>query len=69
MDINAKSHEHDTALSIACRRGYFECVRILVEAGAELESSLVATTPLIEAARGNNRQIVDYLLSKGEIMR
>ena len=60
----------ETPLYMACIHGDMEIVKILVEAGADLNETAVFkdgsnTSPLWVAARNNHIELCRYLLSKG----
>jgi len=57
---------HGTPLHIACRIGDQEIVRLLVEAGADLEIKDVGRETALSIAAGNNHtELVAYLLEAG----
>jgi ankyrin repeat protein len=77
-DLNARTPDYDTALMLASffaqedrDRGTFshdrydQAVRLLVEAGAELENYSNAYTPLAYAAYSGRDSTVRYLIEKG----
>jgi len=57
--------ECPTALHIAALQGNPECCRILVEAGADIDSVHLAETPLIIAAKEGEHETVKVLLELG----
>lgn len=72
---NHQNQSGISALMLAAEQGFFECVQLLVEAGAELElapsgplalaMNLCGQTPLFCAAKQGQVQIVKYLLDCG----
>ena len=57
-----------TPLHIACQKGYLECVRLLVEAGADMGSmgyNINGSTPLHLAAEAGHGDVCRYMVSKG----
>ena len=54
-------------LNAACSKGDLELVEILMEHGAKLQipSGNDKNTELVEASKGDNLQLVEYLISKG----
>ena len=66
-DANAKYRYDRSILSFACDRGNLEIVKMLVEAGAAVnsEDSFYKATPLDWASQKNHVQIARLLLEKG----
>lgn len=65
-DLNARSHYGNTALALAALWAPLDNVKLLVEAGAELNSvNEDGGTPLDRAGRNKNSQIAEYLKSLG----
>lgn len=63
-NINAVSGmTYETVLGVACCAGFYDVVEMLVKNGAMLEHGGV--TPLMEAAREGNQDLVHYLLECG----
>ncbi|CAF3746613.1 unnamed protein product [Rotaria sp. Silwood1] len=72
---NHQNHLGISALMLAAEKGYFECVKLLVQAGADLELApsrplgltinLCGRTPLFCAAKEGRTDIVKYLLDRG----
>ena len=62
-DINVTTANGSTALSFACARGYTECVKVLLNYGAnkDVRSGLLEWTPRDEALRGKHMDIVKLL--------
>ncbi|XP_037085382.1 ankyrin repeat and KH domain-containing protein 1-like [Pollicipes pollicipes] len=56
-----------SALSMACASGYLDTARILVKAGAKVNSG--CSSPLIEAACAGESEIVEWLLRHGADIR
>jgi ankyrin repeat protein len=65
--LTADSRAGGTALHKACQGGSVECVRLLVDAGAFIDSVAPTTghTPLVDALWYKYPDIVEYLLGKG----
>ena len=57
--------ECPTALHIAALEGHTECCRILIEAGADIDSVHLAETSLIIAARESEHETVKVLIELG----
>ncbi|KHN88635.1 Ankyrin repeat and SOCS box protein 3 [Toxocara canis] len=70
-DVNARAHDGVTPLLLVCRRdGDFEkafrIAKLLIENGADPNlCSLDEMTPLIQAIKSRNRQLIDLLLDSG----
>ncbi len=67
-DPNARGVDWSLApvLGTASRKGYIEIVRLLLEAGANLEAgNAKGSTPLLLAAENDRGEIIRYLLEKG----
>ncbi|CAF1008766.1 unnamed protein product [Rotaria sp. Silwood1] len=72
---NHQNQSGISALMLAAEQGYFECVKLLVQAGADLElapsgplaltMNLCGQTPLFCAAKEGRTEIVKYLLDRG----
>lgn len=62
-DVNIATANGATALSFACARGYTECVKILLQYGAnkDVRSGLIEWTPRDEALRNKHMEIVKLL--------
>ncbi|ETD25555.1 ankyrin repeat domain-containing protein [Helicobacter canis] len=54
----------ESPLTLACQRGLTDIAKLLIQAGAELESSQM-TSPLIHAASKHNKELVALLLDSG----
>ncbi len=66
--VNQKNFGGATALHLACRENNFDIVKILVDAGADVNASdNEGWTPLMRAALAGNRNSIDLLLNKGAI--
>jgi len=64
--IHMLAHAGNTALTYACCGGYEDVVRLLVDAGAELEChNENGHTPLMEAASGGHVGVAAILLDRG----
>ncbi len=61
-DLNARSHDGDTALGNAVRRGHASIVKILLDAGARTKQCLPAGQALIDLARARDHLDVIQLL-------
>ncbi len=65
MDIRERGPEGDTLLHEACRMGSLRAVRLLIEAGIDINSlGDMDQTPLHCAVSGRFLDIIDLLLSK-----
>ncbi|CAM4758600.1 unnamed protein product [Rotaria magnacalcarata] len=72
---NHQNQSGISALMLAAEQGFFECVKLLVQAGADLElapsgplaltMNLCGQTPLFCAAKEGRTDIVKYLLDRG----
>ncbi|CAF4384462.1 unnamed protein product, partial [Rotaria sp. Silwood2] len=72
---NHQNQSGISALMLAAEQGYFECVKLLVQAGADLElapngpsalkMNLCGRTPLFCAVKEGRTDIVKYLLDRG----
>ncbi|CAF1411584.1 unnamed protein product, partial [Rotaria sordida] len=72
---NHQNQSGISALMLAAEQGFFECVKLLVQAGADLElapsgqlaltMNLCGQTPLFCAAKEGRTEIVKYLLDRG----
>ena len=66
---SAKDKDGSTPLHCAAWKGHLEVVRILLEAGAEIEAqnqnSHWGTTPLHAASHGNQKAVVELLIERG----
>ena len=61
--LNVRNRNGDTAVSIAAFKGNLSYVKLLVDAGADV--NLYGWPPLAYAAYNGHAQIVDYLLKRG----
>jgi len=58
--------EGDSCLHIAAGRGNLQTVRLLVEAGIDVNClGDLGNTPLHYARKGNHQQIVEFLINQG----
>ena len=64
VDVNACSSQGETALYRASKAGYEQIVRLLLEAGAEIDGSTIHG-PLHAACEHGHTQVVDMLLQLG----
>ncbi|MEO6908789.1 MAG: ankyrin repeat domain-containing protein [Abditibacteriaceae bacterium] len=69
-NANPNAHENDatgtTALGVAAPLGNLEIVKMLVEAGADVENGNVpGQSPLVLAASENQDEVISYLLQRG----
>ena len=64
-NLDAKTSGGDSCLAWAVRSGSLDVVRALLAAGADVNLTSDAVTPLMEAAREGNEQLVDCLLEYG----
>lgn len=66
LQINAKSTLNENALFRAANSGHLECLKLLVEAGEDLNVLHVQNVTPLEAARLNNFcECYEYLLLQG----
>jgi len=64
--VNTKNHKGVTPLMSATIKGIFECVQILVDVGAEINTvAKDGFTALMFGAYYGNTEIVKYLLTQG----
>lgn len=64
-DVNAGGGDNPAPLNVALRRGKFDVAKLLVEAGAKVDSANQGGTPLDEAARSGSAEMVEFLISHG----
>jgi ankyrin repeat protein len=64
-DVNAGGGHNPAPLNAALRRGKFDVAKLLVEAGAKVNSRNYGGTPLDEAARSGSAEMVEFLISHG----
>ena len=69
VNINAVDKNGDSALHLACSYGYFECVRFLLDAGADWtlinkKGQTPAETSLDESFRTKVTELIDYCIEK-----
>jgi ankyrin repeat protein len=65
-DIDKRDSRGNTPLQIAAEFGYFDIVKLLIERGAQVNTSdNLGKTPLHKAACTRNRNIVEYLINNG----
>jgi ankyrin repeat protein len=64
-DPNAESSPGRPALYLAARRGNAEAVRLLIDAGADLEAETAESSILAGAAFEGHREVVEILLNAG----
>ncbi|CAF1052114.1 unnamed protein product [Rotaria sordida] len=72
---NHQNHFGISALMLAAEQGYFECVKLLIQAGADIDlapsgplaliMNIYGQTPLFCAAKEGRTDIVKYLLDRG----
>ena len=61
-NVNAARHDKQTALHFAAKNGSAKCVRLLLDAGADLAATNASgDTPLAEAERYQHQQIIQLL--------
>lgn len=66
LNVDERNKEHATALYIACREGHTECVRLLVEAGADVNiTTKTRRRPLHCASMNNHVGVARLLLEHG----
>ena len=64
--LTYRTPEGDSCLHIAAIRGDFRAVKLLIEAGLDVNFiGDMGYTPLHYASKGNHQTIVDFMLSKG----
>ncbi|XP_057310640.1 ankyrin repeat and SOCS box protein 10-like [Hydractinia symbiolongicarpus] len=63
--INSRSSDGMTGLQQACSLGNLACVKLLVEAGADLLLTTKDGRTALQIASGVNFEVAEYLLSKG----
>jgi len=64
---NREFEPYETALIAAAENGHLDIVKMLVEAGADLEiqNTYTSETALYKAVKNKHRQVIDYLLEQG----
>lgn len=67
--INHKDSRGNSALTIAAREGHLDCMKVLDEFGADIQSSKssrmgIPRTPLVVAASRGNDSVVEWLINK-----
>jgi ankyrin repeat protein len=71
--IRARDKDGSTLLHCAAWKGHAELVRVLLDAGADIndhnKNDHWGTTPLHAAAHGNQFQVAEVLLSRGADLR
>jgi len=66
MELNGRGPEGDSMLHVACAWGDLRAVRLLIEAGCDIESrDEMEVTPLSRAVNGRFVDIVEFLVSHG----
>lgn len=64
-DPNISSSNGTTALQLASRGGYYVTAKMLIESGANVNSSNGCNTPLLAALQGRHAEIAELLLDSG----
>lgn len=66
-NITAENMSGNQSIHVACRRGYLPVVKVLLDAGANIEArdSVHNETPLLKAASRGKTDVISYLLHKG----
>ncbi|QDL54984.1 ankyrin repeat domain-containing protein [Rhodoferax aquaticus] len=66
VDVESKTGDGETALVLACKKGYLEMVDSLLRLGADIDGPTErGTTPLMWAANCGELKVVEFLLLKG----
>ena len=65
VSANLLDSEEESALLLACASGHFECARLLLEGGADVNLGADKFTPLMGASRHGSLALVDLLLKYG----
>ncbi|HTK83958.1 MAG TPA: ankyrin repeat domain-containing protein [Patescibacteria group bacterium] len=66
IDVDAKACDGDTPLHLAAHWGDRKAIKLLLEAGAELDAlGDMGCTPLYRAVMKNNIQVAEFLFSAG----
>lgn len=66
ININIKGDIFDASpLRVAAGAGHLEIVKYLIEAGAELDVTLVKRNPLFGSIYGGHKEVVEFLVEKG----
>ena len=65
MDRHKRKSIYQEALELATKRGNIASVKILVEAGADVNKNNHYGTPLVRAAKGGHEECLEFFLSKG----
>lgn len=66
VDVNVKNTRGETALQIACERGFVDIVRLLIDHGATMEAS--GKTPLHIASNHGDLELTRLLLERGAVV-
>lgn len=67
-DINSINLMEDTPLHTVCSWGGFECVKILIDAGSNVNAKGDnGCTPLFNAVIGGNQRVIELLVDSGAI--
>ena len=69
-DPNAGNNNNVTALFMAAQNGHTETAKLLIERGANVNSTFLddGETPLISASKSNHKEIVSILLDNGALV-
>lgn len=68
LQINAKNHKNKTPLHIACEFGYEECIRLLIEHGADVNlKDINKNTPLHLLCKTGNVELIHYFSSNPKV--
>jgi ankyrin repeat protein len=63
VNVNLRNQANLTALHYACRMNFFNTVKLLVQAGAQVNDDL--HPPLLFACNRENIELIDYLVNHG----
>merc|ERR1719210_1472798 len=66
LTVNSSDYDHRSALHLAASEGSLECAKLLVKKGADVNAKdRWNGTPLDDAVRSNNKEVMDYLVENG----